>query len=198
MSADCFFESAKTCVICGFFNSRPFAVKKLRFYSCPSWFIKLSVKFKRRDAETQRRRGRKRKTQCLAGAPKGRHPPGTSKRTGETGFFNRESTRMEWPHSFSLREKVAAGRMRVETAECFFVEAMFSPSSRPSPAGRGCLPKRVPHDPDSVPATGMQPCLCRPFGACDILRRLPPGLTPRAIALRPFGTSITKFSVFSS
>ena len=39
--------------------------------------------------------------------------------------------------SFSLREKVAAGRMRVKTLGRYFANALFSPSPQPPPAGRG-------------------------------------------------------------
>ena len=49
----------------------------------------------------------------------------------------REATRRERWYSFSLREKVAEGRMRVKTLGCYFVKVMRSPSPRPSPAGRG-------------------------------------------------------------
>ena len=49
----------------------------------------------------------------------------------------REATRRERWYSFSLREKVAEGRMRVKTLGCYFVKVMRSPSPRPSPVGEG-------------------------------------------------------------
>ncbi|MBC8245770.1 MAG: hypothetical protein H8E20_15440 [Verrucomicrobia bacterium] len=48
------------------------------------------------------------------------------------------------PDSFSLGEKVAAGRMRVNALACFFADLTRSPSLQPAPAGRGSLPIWVP------------------------------------------------------
>ncbi len=71
---------------------------------------------------------------------------GAKSALGQALVFNHEWTRRnanEAEHSFSLREKVAGGRMRVKTLGCFFAKATFSPSPQPSPAGRGRLSKRT-------------------------------------------------------
>ena len=73
-------------------------------------------------------------TRCLAKPGVGTAVPSRPRLSRRAG----DST----PHlpvdSFSLREKVAAGRMRVKTLGCFFVNAMFSPSPLPSPRRGRC------------------------------------------------------------